>query len=113
MTAIMERSVVDLTAVKAHLRLPESDTSEDLILQLFLDGAKQAADGFCSNPFEDEDEEELPIPAFVEVWILRKVASLYTYRESVVSAQAMPGAGYVTLTQDDKRELFPGWKPFI
>jgi uncharacterized phage protein (predicted DNA packaging) len=111
-TAIKERSRVDLELMKQHLRLDIEDTSEDDLIEFYLLGAKDAADNYCGNPFVDADGADRPIHPCVDVWIVRKVASVYTFRESVVKSVAAVGAtGAITLTQQDRDDLFPGWKP--
>lgn len=87
-TAVQDRSVVDLATLKAHLGI--SAATYDALLTLWLIAAKRAADEYCghphlernadfdasyaidadSNPFWADPEVELAIPAPVELGVL-------------------------------------------
>lgn len=95
-TAIRDRSVVDLTALKEHLGLEDADTSEDATLQDALDAAKAKADRYCNNPFLNADGSDGDIPKDVEVWVKRKAAQYYDNTTLGVVAESRLGIGSVT-----------------
>ena len=112
-TAILDRSTTDLAALKEHLEIPESDTTHDTYLTKLLRRVKSKADAYCSNPFLDEDtEEELEIPDYVEQWVLEVCAKKFRVRENSLRSESLSGDGSFTLGDLDYEDLFPGWKPF-
>lgn len=61
-TAVQDRSIVDLDAVKAHLSI--TGATYDLLLTLWLGAAKRAADEYCGHPFLERNADfdtDLPI----------------------------------------------------
>lgn len=68
--AVKERSTVDLEKLKSFIYMPTSITADDVILELSLEAAKEAADSYLNNPFLDPDDNEEPIPASVEMGVL-------------------------------------------
>lgn len=54
-------------ALKAYLGI--TDASEDANLQAWLDSATTAGDTFMENPFVDDDDLDIPIPAGVKIGV--------------------------------------------
>ena len=75
-TAITDRLSLTLDEVKVKLRI--DGNAEDDLLTALLDGAKNDADEFCQNLFQDDDGVDLDIPAGVKTWVLAKIARDYT-----------------------------------
>lgn len=62
-TSILENSIVKLPMVKNYLRIDSDETIHDAILNIAIRGAKEAADNYCQDTFEE-------VPAGIEMWIL-------------------------------------------
>lgn len=96
-TAVQDRSIVDLDTVKAHLSI--TGTTYDVLLTLWLGAAKRAADEYCghphlernedfdtdcaiseSNPFWADPEVELAIPEPVELGVIEYVTFHFAKR---------------------------------
>ena len=59
-----------LTELKKFLRMDPSDTSDDTILGLAIEAAKESADNYLGNAFEGSDGNDQAIPAQVELGVL-------------------------------------------
>lgn len=92
-TAVTDRLVVTREEAKLHLRVDHDD--EDELIAHLIESAKQSADRFLNNPFEDQLGVPQEIPADVKTWVLRRVAFLYEQRVENVVADTVPGAGTV------------------
>jgi hypothetical protein len=84
-TAVQDRAFPSssddgLTKLKDYLRIPASDTSDDTVLELALESAKEQADQYLQNPFEDADGNAEDIPSQVEMGVLVHAATI-AFRE--------------------------------
>lgn len=77
-SAVQDR--LNLTPAEALHYLRVDDTEDEALVTDLLEGAKASADAFLNNPFTDADGNDLPIPAAVKSWVLRRVAMLYEQR---------------------------------
>lgn len=91
MGAVKERSLIDLAAAKKHLRV-KSDAF-DVIIQNYLDAAKDKADDFCNNAFVDADGVALPIPGNVENFVLTLVGRLFDNPDNGLQMDQTAGVG--------------------
>ena len=84
MGAIVDRLVIDDAVRDAELKpflgIDAADTSHDVLLDLFIVAAKEAADEFCNNLFEDAEGVELDIPSAVKVGVFQLIAHLFNTR---------------------------------
>lgn len=92
-TAVADRLVVTLEEAKLHLRVDHDD--EDALIADLIESAKQSADRFLNNPFEDSLGVPQDIPADVKIWVMRRVNFLYEQRVENVVADTVPGAGTI------------------
>lgn len=133
MGAIKDRSLVTLQNCLSHSRANEVLSTGELnlgeeydtfVLDIMLDGIKEQADHFCANEFIKEDEcgdpvldgegkaQELPIPAAVELWILRKFSRVYEHRIAGNNEVNFVDIGSIKLDDRDHVELTPAKKFF-
>jgi hypothetical protein len=98
-TAIRDRSIITLTLVKLHCHI-DDPSPEDPVLQIYLDGAKSAADRFCNNPFLNPDGSPMAIPSDVEVWILKSVDNVYQRPASGVKLDVSNQEGRIEWNTD-------------
>lgn len=85
-TAVQDRAFPSstdggLTELKKYLRLDPNDSSDDFVLDLALDAAKEEADNYTNNPFTDSDGNPTEIPSKVELGVL-VWASVVAHREA-------------------------------
>jgi len=78
--AVKNRSQKTLSDLKDYLRIPQSDTSDDAVLSDALEAAKEDADAYLNNPFEDEDGNDQSIPSKVEMGVMVWAATI-AFRE--------------------------------
>lgn len=112
-TAVQDRSLITLALAKAHSRI--TTNAEDGILQILLDAAKSDADAYMGNDFLDEDGvTELPIPPYVERWILKEFDRDFQNRPNGITKESLQGAFNGIMWADrDLKGLFRGWKPRV
>ena len=67
--------MVTLSEVKLHMKV--SNTTEDALIQSYIDGAEGFIRRYCGQDFEDE------LPAIVKVACLMIVAGMYEGRQHV------------------------------
>jgi hypothetical protein len=80
--AVQDNSSVTRLMAKKHLRIDESDTYTDDILDLIILAAKQAADTYCQDTFTSYTvDASVSIPAEVDLWILQ-IISLHWERKN-------------------------------
>lgn len=84
-TAIVDRSTLALAEVKSYLKI-DSASFDTQLIRLLL-SAKQQADLYCSNPFQDADGNDLDIPEAVEQWCLEWIA--YKYHRPALNLQSV------------------------
>ena len=77
-TSIQENSVINLDKAKLWLRIDDDEVGSllDDIIKLALNAAKEAADLYCQDTFDD-------VPPGIELWILQ-VLSLWWERKSPI-----------------------------
>ncbi|GMU51003.1 MAG: hypothetical protein AMXMBFR33_01490 [Candidatus Xenobia bacterium] len=109
MGAVVDRSTVTLETVKLYAKVESSD--EDALLQLLLDAAKEDADAYMGNAFQNADGEDLPIPNWVERWLLQQVSRDYEHRPDGLQIEQVNQLGFVNWSQRDYSGLTRGWKP--
>lgn len=86
-TAVQDRLDLDLDELKSLLEITGS--TQDAILQLRLDSAKEAADNFLNNHFRNAAGEDIPIPSNVKIGVveyIRENMGLATTAATAVSA---------------------------
>ena len=118
MGAVKIRSVMGLAEAKTYARAQNvSCESNDLVLMLILEAAKERADYICQNPFIQEDEKgepikdsngnviPEPIPIGVELWVLRKFVKDYSYRVAGNNKENAADVGSIDPDKEDWREL--------
>lgn len=101
-------SAAELAGVKTYLRVEHA--ADDAAIQAMIEGAKQLADDYLSNPFQtvalDGSLVNLEIPASVRLWCLTMVARQYENRVGATAA-GFGGLGYATYGPNDYRALAP------
>ena len=113
--AIKDRSKITVSNCLKFAHLNDQDCKIEY--QLMLDAIKELADDYCDNPFilEDEDgepilddneaEQIVPIPSYIELWIMRKFARVNEYRMSGNNTLSTADIGSVSLDSRDWAEL--------
>lgn len=86
-----------LSEVKAHLRMEESQTEEDVLLQSLIDAAADYASKYIGRPvpWDDEAGDPVPLPASVRAAMLLVVGDLYANREDTVVGTIIGRIGFV------------------
>lgn len=87
-TSIMDNSIINKTRLKQYLKIDEDDTSQELILDIALRAAKEAADLYCQDNFD-------PVPAGIEMWILTKVGQWWERTAPGINFMELNGLGEV------------------
>jgi uncharacterized phage protein (predicted DNA packaging) len=98
-TAVYDRLIITLAEMKNYLRVSH-DEDDDLIMDL-VDAAKEDADNYLNNPFEDSDGEELPIPLAVKRWVMARVARQYERRVEGLSSEGISGLNSISWGKEE------------
>lgn len=101
-SAVKDNFQYDRKMMSDFLQVEISD-SEDNLLELMFEAAKEDADSICNNPFEDSDGL-VSIPAAVKMWVLRRTARLWENRTSGIASEG-DTTGNVVWKDDDYRDL--------
>lgn len=102
----------ELARVKNYLRIDHSE--EDTLIRTLIDAAKDEADSYLGNDFQDEDGNDLDIPRPVASWVLGRVARGFEFRTGGLRQMQTSGVGSWTLSQGtdysqlDLYRLLPG-----
>lgn len=113
-TAVQDR-LEELTPdrVRAYLSLPATDPlAGDDPLWTMIAVAKEQADLYCNNPFEDSTGAPTPIPPSVLAGCLRLVADLHLRRAPGMLADTV---GAVSIQYDPSQlteDVYRHWRPF-
>lgn len=98
-TAVYDRLIITLTEMKNYLRV--SHEEDDEYIADLINAAKEDADNYLNNPFEDSDEEELDIPATVKRWVMARVARQYERRTEGLSSESVSGLNSITWGKEE------------
>jgi hypothetical protein len=93
-----------LPDLKAWLGIDVGDTSEDARLERWFDLATAAADRFLTNPFQDAEGNDLPIPKRVETGVFAYIESARTAKNSGRTSRA----GLASVTTGSVSETYAG-----
>lgn len=93
-----DNNPISLAKFKKHMRINAEDTSEDELLQKYLDAAKEDADLYCNNLFPDG------IPAKVEQFVYARAGLYYEHRIDLVDGVAVPGVQSDTFKFEQERQ---------
>lgn len=74
MANVVDSLAWDETTVRQRTKLTDADATE---LEAYFDSAKEAADEYLNNPFVDDDENDLALPARVELGVYLLVQAEY------------------------------------
>jgi len=85
-TAVQDRAFPSssdggLTELKNYIKVDPSNTADDYVLETALESAKEDADTYIGDPFEDADGNDQEIPKKVELGVLIW-ASVIAFREA-------------------------------
>lgn len=96
MGAVAERLTITLEEAKAYFRVNGTlGDLEDAVITLCVDAAKSDADGYLQNDFKDDDGNNLPIPASIKMWVLKRAHYHYVQRVGGVASESVSGIGSV------------------
>ena len=101
-TAVQSRSTMKLTHLKKHLNIDPAYTELDDLLTQKLKAAKEKADNFLQNAFED-----MSIPMTVEEWVLAQAAQSYEWSILGQNTNSVPGAGSSKLSKGQVEDYLP------
>lgn len=105
MGAIADRLKISIDDIRSYLQV--DDTSQDFIIQTLFDAAKATADNFCQNDFEDSEGTELPIPADITLWVLKRVARNFERRPEGLESVTEKDIGTVNWGDEEFADLWP------
>lgn len=88
-TAVQDRLNLSLAELKSLLGITVD--TQDALLQLRLDAAKEAADNFLNNHFRNADGEDLQIPTNVKLGVLEYIRENMAVSASVASSVSSGG----------------------
>ena len=98
-TAVYDRLTINLTEMKNYLRVSHEEDDE-LIIDL-INAAKEDADNYLNNPFEDADGEELDIPSTIKRWVMGRVARQYERRIEGLSSEGISGLNTIAWGKEE------------
>ncbi len=97
-TAVKDRLTVTLVEMKNYLRVSHSE--DDAFITDLIVAAKEDADNYLNNPFED-GEEELDIPMTIKRWVMGRVARMYERRVEGVSSESISSLNSVSWGKEE------------
>lgn len=118
MGAVQDRLDVTLDELKNYLGIPVDEDDDDLILGLMLDAAKEAADAFLNNPFEELDGDgevvERPIPSMVKAGVIQWAAFNAVHRDPTITSRRASALAesYASKAEGDMNVRRTFWAPF-
>jgi uncharacterized phage protein (predicted DNA packaging) len=98
-SAVYDRLIVTLTEMKNYLRV--SHEEDDEYIADLINAAKEDADNYLNNPFEDSEGEELDIPATVKRWVMARVARQYERRVEGLSSESISGLNSIAWGKEE------------
>lgn len=98
-TAVYDRLIITLTEMKNYLRV--SHEEDDEYIADLINAAKEDADNYLNNPFEDSEGEELDIPSTVKRWVMARVARQYERRVEGLSSESISGLNSITWGKEE------------
>ncbi|MFA5379427.1 MAG: head-tail connector protein [Dehalococcoidia bacterium] len=98
-TAVYDRLIITLTEMKNYLRV--SHEEDDEYIADLINAAKEDADNYLNNPFEDSEGEELDIPMTVKRWVMARVARQYERRVEGVSSESISGLNSIAWGKEE------------
>ena len=98
-TAVYDRLIITLTEMKNYLRV--SHEEDDEYIADLINAAKEDADNYLNNPFEDSEGEELDIPATVKRWVMARVARQYERRVEGLSSESISGLNSIAWGKEE------------
>ncbi|MDD3092381.1 MAG: head-tail connector protein [Methanoregulaceae archaeon] len=98
-TAVYDRLTITLTEMKNYLRV--SHEEDDELITDLVNSAKEDADNYLNNPFEDADGEELDIPSTVKRWVMGRVARMYERRIEGLSSEGISGLNTIAWGKEE------------
>jgi hypothetical protein len=75
--AIQTRSKTSILDVKLALQIDKLDTTKDKIIGVYLQAAKEQADGLVNRSFTNTDGTLQPIPNRIEMWLVKETARAF------------------------------------
>lgn len=85
-TSILDNSIVKLPMVKNYLRIDTDELIHDPILKIAIAAAKEAADNYCQDTFDD-------VPAGIEMWILSVIQLWWERKAPFIKAGMLKDIG--------------------
>lgn len=98
-SAVYDRLIVTLTEMKNYLRV--SHEEDDEYIADLINAAKEDADNYLNNPFEDAEGEELDIPSTVKRWVMARVARQYERRVEGLSSESISGLNSIAWGKEE------------
>jgi len=98
-SAVYDRLIVTLTEMKNYLRV--SHEEDDEYIADLINAAKEDADNYLNNPFEDAEGEELDIPLTVKRWVMARVARQYERRVEGLSSESISGLNSIAWGKEE------------
>jgi uncharacterized phage protein (predicted DNA packaging) len=98
-SAVYDRLIVTLVEMKNYLRV--SHEEDDEYIADLINAAKEDADNYLNNPFEDSEGEELDIPATVKRWVMARVARQYERRVEGLSSESISGLNSIAWGKEE------------
>lgn len=80
-------NVVTLTEAKAHLRV--TDTSEDTIIQTYMEAAVEQVRNFLNQDIPGEGDSPAAVPFSIKAAALLIIGGLFENRESIILGQTV------------------------
>ena len=85
--------------MKNYLRV--SHEEDDEYIADLINAAKEDADNYLNNPFEDAEGEELDIPLTVKRWVMARVARQYERRVEGLSSESISGLNSIAWGKEE------------
>lgn len=98
-SAVYGRLIVTLVEMKNYLRV--SHEEDDEYIADLINAAKEDADNYLNNPFEDAEGEELDIPLTVKRWVMARVARQYERRAEGLSSESISGLNSIAWGKEE------------
>lgn len=106
-TTIADNFTMPLEEIKNYLEVDADETSNDLLIQLLFDAAKEDADKYCQNDFgitlggSGSGDGSAKIPNGVKLWVLQRVKRNFERRPEGLNAENITGMGSITWGDPD------------
>lgn len=112
-TAIQDRLVTSIDEFRGWAGI-ESDGQliPDLALTQLLMAAKQEADKFCDNPFEDDDGAPVTIPYPIKLGVFAQAKDWWDRRHPGMVTQKTGDLELTVSIADVSEEVKKRWRPY-